>query len=1198
MDELLRTRLRHPSNTSTNNAAIAAFLDASFVTSAVSHSPTAAVPPSTAVDPAVKAAVDAADKAVDNILVRLHKSLLICEALKLSRADLRLLRTSATDKNGFKALDFNTLLVPLDTVSPSVIVPAKIDDFEQLLRLAQLRGIAPGAGDLLHQYAALNFFPPSPPAAWNAEAVYQLLMTGLTLTKDEVEAAANQLRITTADQYRDPILLTRLIELLIALKQLGATVDQATGLTAPSPDDAAAIGARELLRSKYGESQWHDLIKPIADTLRERQRNALVDFLVARDGLSGVNDLYERYLIDVQTGSCLKTTRLLQATAAAQLFVQRVILNLESGLSLTADKRALWDWMHSYRVWEANRKVFLFPENWLLPELRDDKTAIFRQMESVLSEHEPSPENTRAALLGYLDDLGDLAQISVIAMYEDQQNIGTKEKPVWKETLYVIGRTPNEPYRYFWRSCAEFGSTKMSWSGWEALDLDNANDFIMPFVFEGDLHIAWPIFRKKVDDKNEDNLLWEVQIAWMRRTTHGWVKRKIGKTQLDNVTRLPNKDESRSFSFRLTKDVSTVSIPGSKLPLLQEKITINCYAANEVNPTPPFIPDPTLADVKDSDPVHYSDESVQDNVNFSMRGVAYEYAIVDQTNDIKKYSPVVGMSVWLQYQHQSGPFSGGWYDYKADQPTNPVKTDSHGKFTFQLNSQPLGKQVYNKGLVRLTFWWPNSAPTSFTKRLVDTNGLGYKDWDWNFTIGKENKGIANEYLPNRAVVYKTAGSFTIESGRDLRLGPTPPPFKPLLAYPPVDGNRLSTPPELAVIGAPFPLVSFDDDGVWLTPPRLLIAPLVITRATQPSAPKPLSSPLPTPIWYLQEKDSGFFLQKQVDGWHVWPDGQPFASSYRSAAALSTSDLFHPAIQKYLHYYAAANKFERDAAYANYNWELFLHAPLAIADYLVSQQRFEDARRWLHAVFNPTTGEKDTKTNLPQFWRFLPFHNDSQPDSIEQMLIWLADPDTTDPDFKPTAEFETFEAKFGYQIKQWQENPFMPHMVARLRPSAYQWHTFFAYLDVLIGWGDQLFRRDTRESVNEATLLYVLAAKLLGPRPRVIPAPTPPPPQTYRSLQANKLDAFSNAWVSYSDLPGVRKLTSRTAQRASSSQAQVMAGVISGTAITVEKTPPKTPVQILASLSTLAFCIPQNEKVTEFYDRVENRLFNVRNCREH
>jgi len=32
-----------------------------------------------------------------------------------------------------------------------------------------------------------------------------------------------------------------------------------------------------------------------------------------------------------------------------------------------------WTWLKKFRVWEANRKVFLEPENYLEPEPRDDK---------------------------------------------------------------------------------------------------------------------------------------------------------------------------------------------------------------------------------------------------------------------------------------------------------------------------------------------------------------------------------------------------------------------------------------------------------------------------------------------------------------------------------------------------------------------------------------------------------------------------------------------------------------------------------------------------------------------------------------------------------------------------------------------------------------------------------------------------------
>lgn len=1223
VDELLRNRLRHPSDPI--RWGIDALLDPAFTTSDVSHSPTAAVPPGAVLDPVVKTKVDAADKAVEQVLVRLHKTLLICHAMKLSRTDLSLLRASTTHPHGFTVLDLNSLPVA------SGDAPTSITGFEQLLALTQLRGLASNAGDLLHEYAALTFppnlpvvwkeivglggqvirIPEGPRDRWHPGAAHQVLMTGLTLTEAEVKAAAQQLRISTAEHYRNPMTLTRLINLLIELKQLGATVEQARDLTAPSPSDAAAISARELLRSKYGESQWHNLIKPIADKLRERQRNALVDYLVARKGLRGADDLYERYLIDVQTSSCLKTTRLLQATAAAQLFVQRVLLNLENDASLSEDKRKRWDWMRSYRVWEANRNVFLFP-NWLLPELRDDKTAIFRQMESALTDQEPSSETTRTALLGYLDELSDLSQISVIAMYEDSRlilvGVSANQTPQIQSTLYVVGRTPNQPYRYFWRSCAEFGYTKMmSWSGWEALDLENANDFIMPFVMEGDLHIAWPIFRKTTDRENRRSLRWEITIAWQRRTAKGWTKRKLGHETL-SFKRLREISELRSFVFQVRKD--EVPVPTTS-NLHQDRITIDCYAAEEI-PNHPLDYGEKVEDLKK--PVYGKSrpQGNKNNVHLTMSGQVWEkYKLKPDDNDYI-FRPAETVAVELVWSVQRG--EGG-----SDQYSSTCNVDPSGNFsftssqTYQLDSvwerfgSPLTKTaadllldpgVHNGGKVVLTFSRNDQVLKLLTGNIFDRDDKldgNRLDWRWDpLVVFEILRPEDDPYLFDREVKFNNAsGCFVLTASLDMEIlaFPQPPPTVTPKLGELVGIERLGNRFDWTEKGHVVKLAGDGDlsvDGDF--GPRVQITSVTVPSRNSPE------------IWYLQDATVRYYVRRKIYGWDVYPDGQDFVQVYRSIAAASTFQLFDPATQgmrrdspQTLLPPSPPNSttsptisFDRTRPYANYNWELFLHAPLAIADCLASHQRFADARLWLHAVFDPT---RPLSNGLPQFWRFLPFDNATKPDSIAKLLIWLANPEAL------TAEARTkFEDDFGHQIDEWKKNPFMPHVIARLRPSAYQWHTFFAYLDVLIGWGDQLFRRDTRESVNEATLLYVLAAKLLGPRPRVIPPPTPPPPQTYRSLRANKLDEFGNVWVHYADHPVVRRLVSAQTGSLRSSQSftlQKSDGVRDHVPVPI---PDKSGIQLLTSLSSLAFCIPQNEKVTEFYDRIENRLFNVRNCR--
>ena len=58
-----------------------------------------------------------------------------------------------------------------------------------------------------------------------------------------------------------------------------------------------------------------------------------------------------------------------------------------------------------------------------------------------------------------------------------------------------------------------------------------------------------------------------------------------------------------------------------------------------------------------------------------------------------------------------------------------------------------------------------------------------------------------------------------------------------------------------------------------------------------------------------------------------------------------------------------------------------------------------------------------------------------------------------------------------------------------------------YIDNLIGWGDQLFRQDTMETINLATQLYVLAADLLGPKPEIVPPLVDPVGAELRQLLA-------------------------------------------------------------------------------------------------
>lgn len=70
----------------------------------------------------------------------------------------------------------------------------------------------------------------------------------------------------------------------------------------------------------------------------------------------------------------------------------------------------------------------------------------------------------------------------------------------------------------------------------------------------------------------------------------------------------------------------------------------------------------------------------------------------------------------------------------------------------------------------------------------------------------------------------------------------------------------------------------------------------------------------------------------------------------------------------------------DGPYSVYNWELFFHAPLTVAVHLSKNQRFAEAQKWFHFIFDPTC--TDSTLPAPQrFWKFLRFREETKAEFI-------------------------------------------------------------------------------------------------------------------------------------------------------------------------------------------------------------------------
>jgi hypothetical protein len=254
-------------------------------------------------------------------------------------------------------------------------------------------------------------------------------------------------------------------------------------------------------------------------------------------------------------------------------------------------------------------------------------------------------------------------------------------------------------------------------------------------------------------------------------------------------------------------------------------------------------------------------------------------------------------------------------------------------------------------------------------------------------------------------------------------------------------------------------------------------------------------------------------------------------------------------------------------YANYNWELIYHIPVMIAVNLSNNQRFNEAQKWFHLVFDPTSTDISVPPPL-RFWKCLAFRNNPDILTINSLLQLLSTPDNQG--LSAAQQAAKAAVLTGYNAML--QDPFQPHAIARTRISAYQWYVVMKYLDNLIAWGDSLFLQDTIETLNEATLCYVLAANILGPRPQQVPQQTVTTAMNFRQLKQLGLDPMGNTLVNLESQFPFNQAQTPAGSTASDDQSGVLFGVA----------------------RTLFFCIPQNQQVLGYWDIVADRLFKIRN----
>ena len=404
--------------------------------------------------------------------------------LRLVAVDLTWLLTNAGVYGG---LDFTQLPV-ISSQAELGLSPVLVTLL--LVKLARTFTAAPPQSSVQTLYELIGGV--SSAALGSAGAVYAALATITGWPLNDIVSFAGKLGLAYPVNYTQPAAYDALRTLETMAHTAGASGVQIVSWGAVPPDETTAesmaASALAVLRSQQASNTaWLALAPKLMNPIRDRRSAALQSYLIAQRDILGkliygdVNGLFDHFLIDTQMSSCQVTSRVVQAYIAVQIFVERCLMNLEAPavvVNLSADDTwNQWEWMKRYRVWEANREVFLYPENWLIESQRPNRTEIYQKLEQEVHQGQSTTDYLETVVLNYIDRLDGLAHLRVT---------GTCEDPSTGD-IYVVARTEADPPVFFLRSFSNG-----AWTGWNQIPLDIKAHQAIPAVYRGRVCLFWP----------------------------------------------------------------------------------------------------------------------------------------------------------------------------------------------------------------------------------------------------------------------------------------------------------------------------------------------------------------------------------------------------------------------------------------------------------------------------------------------------------------------------------------------------------------------------------------------------------------------------------------------------------------------------------------------------------------------------------
>ena len=922
--------------------------------------------------------------------------------------------------------------------------------------------------------------------------------------------------------------------------------------------------AAQTALARFEDGQHEQGFRAAFDEIR---RDALVaaylQLVVANDAqlATSVTDretLYSHLLLDVSVTSAVPTSRLVEAMSSLQLYISRVLGGLESDVGFVDEAHHArlaeqWQLDRTYRLWEANQKLLLYPQNYLEPDLRYISSPEFEDLLTALSGGDVTENGIETAINEYMGGLDQCCDLSLCSLYVERD----EGAPAPVNARYHLLAAANwETGRFFCRTLeadhvtiaeiAEIAETDetddpkqylkaLDWTFWQQVHISQTHDLFSDVAvafYKNRYYFFWLELeeQKKQDASGTEQSLWRIHPRYMRcdvnalsgrirtpglfaknlptdslltldeafdwrgqkPTLHGAYQPVVRTSKFSygdseaGVLPAPDLSEALVVTFGIDFQVSNVLYRSSLEMRLAEEwtdalllwsypsdLTFSEHAPPEYLGISPRLPTEDACTVdrgtiaKGIAPDQENGDEFS-NFYFGLQGWyerqpseripkihivnSAQRLDVDATfnpsptsqlglGSISVRASLHARSCTLHSETTGAPFDpNGWYDrwyeteavqvfaqltllYRLEgEPTDPLKLEtdwveqagSGVPFAIDFEDGTFG---FKTGGARTAY-----PPPENIEMTLDLPG------DWGLRAGKSatltvSLSIRRVFPLARVHVVVDGQSKALElEPRDATLTYESFTIGSLLFSSANKTSKLDTGWSLASeLGARNFLHILDHPDTCLDTTHVLL--------NSSSALGSLARMMP--------------LASGVEGLFTWENqrrsedlGTFLPAFEESLKAIYPEDSTELDPDRAPLQQDGDSRFDFDAAYGGYGWEVFFHIPTAVALGLANSGQYDEALRWLEKIYNP---------HLDEPWQVYPLRTAEAP--------------------KNGLAFDT-----GHIIVD-------PDRIATDYPFYYQQATIRRYLETLIAAGDAAYEGETQETLQQAKAIYVQAKQL-------------------------------------------------------------------------------------------------------------------------